>query len=71
MTTRYIMPLGFIDRLTEDGATFILTKPGGFPEPQARHPSCGMALLARASRPRQTPGTDNRGRLHHRHLRHR
>lgn len=27
MATPYIMPLGFIDRPTETGATFILTNP--------------------------------------------
>ena len=27
MPTAYIMPLGFIDRTTENGATFILTNP--------------------------------------------
>ena len=27
MATPYIMPLGFIDRLTEDGATFTLSNP--------------------------------------------
>ena len=28
MAKRHIMPLGFIDRITQDGATFTLTRPG-------------------------------------------
>ena len=30
MVRPYINPLGFIDRITEDGATFTLTKPGDY-----------------------------------------
>ena len=41
MGTPYIMPLGFIDRPTETGATFILTNPKNpsAPEPTHRSPS--------------------------------
>ena len=30
MVRPYINPLGFIDRITQDGATFTLTKPGDY-----------------------------------------
>ena len=38
MVRPYINPLGFIDRITEDGATFTLTKPGDHATVQPKTP---------------------------------
>ena len=67
MPTPYIMPLGFIDRPTETGATFILTN-RRFPQPKTRHANHGLALFSRTTGPRQIARSHQRRRVHHRHL---
>ena len=71
MATHYIMPLGFIDRTTDDGAIFLLTSAEGLQRTETRHSGGGVAIPTRIPGPSQGPRHHHRRRLHNRHIHHR
>ena len=70
MATPYIMPLGFIDRSTENRRDLHPHKPRGLIPPQRRHPRHRLALFPGAASDRKTPRLRLGRRLHHRHIQH-
>ena len=63
MTTLYIMPLGFIDRPTEDGAIIMLTNPEESTSLKLATPVTPVALQPSTAGRGQNPGRNNRRRI--------
>ena len=60
MATPYIMPLGFVDRTTDDGTIFLLADPQDSLRLNLDTPRHGLAILVRTTGARQNPGTHKR-----------
>ena len=60
MATPRIMPLGFIDRTTGDGAIIMLTNPEESSHSEARHSGHPMAVQPSTAGRRQNPGRNQR-----------